>query len=60
MSKRELAAEVLTVTEVAEILRVNVQTAYRLVRRGAIPSVRVGGKIVVPRSRLAGLLSGAE
>jgi excisionase family DNA binding protein len=47
MSKRELAAEV---------LKMNVQTAYRLARKGAIPSVRIGGRIVVPRSKLAAML----
>lgn len=56
MNKEELQAEVLTVDEAAAILRRNPQTVYRLVRRGAIPSVRVGGRIVVPRSRLAAML----
>jgi excisionase family DNA binding protein len=60
MSKRELAAEVLSVPEVAAVLKMNVQTAYRLARKGAIPSVRIGGRIVVPRSKLAAMLKGEK
>jgi excisionase family DNA binding protein len=40
---------VLTVDEVAEILRIGRISAYQAVERGEIPSVRVGRRILVPR-----------
>jgi excisionase family DNA binding protein len=42
----------LTVTELAELLRVSRRTAYVLVRTGEVPSVRVGGSIRIPRAAL--------
>jgi len=42
----------LTVPEVAEKLRVNPQTAYRWVREGTLPAVRVGGTVRVPTRML--------
>jgi excisionase family DNA binding protein len=43
----------LTVTELAELLRVGRTTAYALVKTGEIPSVRVGGQLRIPRRTLA-------
>lgn len=53
------APDVLTVEQVAELLRISRGTAYEGVRTGEIPAVRVGRTIRVPRVRLAELL-GAE
>jgi len=39
----------LTVEEAARLLRLRRSHAYELVRRGVIPSVRLGGFIRVPR-----------
>ncbi len=41
---------VLTVPEVARLLRIGRNLAYELVARGDIPSRRLGRRIVVPRA----------
>jgi excisionase family DNA binding protein len=51
---------VLTVEEVAEILRIGRSTAYDAINRGEIPSVRVGRRLLVPRHALDKLLSGTK
>jgi excisionase family DNA binding protein len=43
--------KLLTVAEVSEELRVTQGTAYRWIREGSLPAVRVGGTVRVP-SRL--------
>ena len=48
----------LTVDEAAEALGVSRSTAYSLVQRGELPSVRLGRRIVVPARRLLALLDG--
>lgn len=47
---------VLTVAEAAEALGISRALAYELVRRGEIPAVRLGRRIVVPRDALERLL----
>lgn len=42
----------LTVDEVSEILGLSRGTAYEAVRRGQIPALRIGRRIVVPTARL--------
>lgn len=49
-------SEVLTVEEAATILRIGRSTAYEAVRRGEIPSIRIGGRIRIPRAALDRLL----
>lgn len=44
---------VLTVPEVARQLRVGRNTAYQLVNAGAIGSVRIGSRMLVPRESLS-------
>jgi len=51
---------VLTVSEVAKILRLSRNSAYQGVLRGEIPSIRVGKRILVPRRALEALLEGAK
>lgn len=46
----------LSVPEVATILHVSRQTAYRLIREGEIPSLKVGGSVRVRPEDLAVLL----
>lgn len=48
--------KVLTVTEAARLLRVGRSTAYVMVRRGDIPVVRLGRRLLVPRDALIKLL----
>lgn len=54
---------VLTVPEVARLLRIGRNLAYELVARGDIPSRRLGRRIVVPRVEFEeklGLLGSAK
>ena len=47
-----MLAEVMTVSEVAEYLRVNPQTVYRKAKAGELPAVRIGRAIRFRRSEL--------
>lgn len=47
-----------TVAEAAEALGVNRQFLYRQVRAGAVPSIRLGQRILVPRMELERVLAG--
>ena len=38
-----------TVPEVAEMLGISRSTAYECVRRGEIPSLKLAGRVVIPR-----------
>ena len=46
----------LSVVETASIMGVSKNVAYEAVRRGEIPSIRLGGRILVPRAALERLL----
>jgi excisionase family DNA binding protein len=46
------ARSVLTVSEVAEILRVHSTTIYRLVKRGELPGFKLGGNWRINRASL--------
>lgn len=48
--------EVLTASEVAEILRVCTKTVYKLIRQGEIPAVKVGRENRVSKSVLISYL----
>lgn len=50
---------VFCVTEAAEVLGISRALAYELVRRGELPSIRLGRRILVPRIALEQLLSDA-
>jgi excisionase family DNA binding protein len=50
----------LTVEEAARLLGIGRSTAYELVHTGDIPSLRLGRRIVVPRTRLAELLGSSK
>lgn len=47
-----MTEELLTVAEVAEMLRVSTMTVYRLIRTGELPAVRVGRNYRVRRAEL--------
>lgn len=47
----------LTVAEAAECLGISRNTAYEAVRRGTVPSIRVGRRILIPTQALESLLS---
>lgn len=48
---------VLTINEVAEMLRMHSTTVYRLVKRGEIPGIKIGGHWRVTRASLDSFLS---
>lgn len=48
----------LSVQQIATLLKVSRNTAYTLVRSGALRSIRVGRQIRVPRSALEDYLNG--
>jgi excisionase family DNA binding protein len=48
---------VYSVEHTAELLGISRAFAYEAVRRGEIPSIRIGRRILVPRAALARLLA---
>jgi excisionase family DNA binding protein len=52
--------DVLTVRDVAQRLEIGVAGAYKIVKDGTIPSIRIGRKYVVPRVRFEKWLAGTE
>jgi excisionase family DNA binding protein len=54
-----VAPKLLTVQEVATILRVTPNTVYRWVKRGRLPVVRLGYLVRVPASAIENLIPGA-
>jgi excisionase family DNA binding protein len=57
MSERRLT---LSVEEAAELLGISRGLAYELVRRGELPYIRLGRRIVVPTRALEALLDRAS
>jgi len=51
-AQMEKLTTVMTVREVAEVLRVHPATVYRLVRRGVLPGFKLGGNWRVNRESL--------
>ncbi len=50
--------DVLSVRDVAQRLEVGLQSAYKIIKDGTIPSIRIGRKYVVPRVRFERWLEG--
>jgi len=48
----------LTVVEASELLGVSRNSLYEAIRRGEVPHLRIGRRIVIPRRQLEGLLDG--
>lgn len=48
-----------TVTQAAVMLGISRTSAYERVRRGEIPTVRLGRRLLVPKARLLAMLEGA-
>ena len=51
---------VLTVSEVSKKLGLSRNSTYEGLRRGEIPYIRVGKRLLIPKAALDNLLSGAE
>ena len=49
-----------TVEEAAEILGIGRNSAYEAVRRGEIPAIKIGKRVLVPKAALDRMLSGAS
>lgn len=56
----EKSTLVVSVEEAAELLGISRGLAYELVRRGELPALRLGRRLVVPRRRLFALIDGDE
>lgn len=51
---------VLTPVETARLLRIGRGTVYEQIRTGAIPSIRMGRRILIPRAALMRMLETAR
>lgn len=58
-SGRRAEGRLLTVSEVAELLRINKSTVYRMAKQGRLPATRVGRQWRFRKSVLDGLLDPA-
>ena len=45
-----------SVEEAARLLGISRNSAYEAVRRGEIPTIRIGRRILIPRSRLEAMM----
>jgi excisionase family DNA binding protein len=52
MNTLDSYGDVLTVRELAAVLRIGKNAAYDLVRAGTVTSIRVGHKYLVPKNRI--------
>lgn len=50
----------MSVAAAAKILGISRTTAYECVRSGDLPSVRMGGRILIPTQRIERLLAASE
>ena len=57
---RKLGGGLLTVAEVADVLRVSTMTVYRLVKSGEIAAIRVGKSYRIAESELQKYLESGE
>jgi excisionase family DNA binding protein len=49
---------VITIAEVAALLRISRGSAYEAAKRGEIPTIRIGHRLLVPTDALERLLTG--
>ena len=50
------APQFMTVSEVADVMRVSKMTVYRLIHAGELPAIRVGKSFRVPQNAISVLL----
>lgn len=55
-----MQSDLLTPEEAATFLRVNRETIYRNLRRGALPGVKLGGQWRISRTKLESLLGASQ
>jgi excisionase family DNA binding protein len=56
--ERPIVRQTYSVEEVAKLLGIGRNSAYEAARRGDFPTIKVGGRIVVPKSALDRMLNG--
>ena len=56
MRTRKTSPTVLTVVEVAKILRIGKISVYQAIQRGEVPSIRIGRRILIPKFALEQML----
>ena len=54
--EQQSAPRFMTVTEVADIIRVSKMTVYRLIHSGEMPAIRVGKSFRVPEAAVAQMI----
>jgi excisionase family DNA binding protein len=54
----EVECKTLTIEETAKILGIGRNNAYEAAKRGEIPTIKIGGRILVPRAALERMLEG--
>lgn len=52
--------ETLTIAETAKLLGISLKSAYRAAEKGAIPTIRIGGRILVLKAILEHMLEGKQ
>ena len=60
MQGTDEALMTMTVSEAARVLGISRSSAYECVRRGELRAVRLGRRLVVPRSAITELLQGPQ
>ena len=60
MKRSDVLSMTLTVSEAAGILGISRSSAYECVRRGELRAIRLGRRLVVPRSAVLELLDGTR
>ena len=55
----DIECKTLTITEASKALGVSCNKAYEAARRGEIPTIKIGKRILVPRAALERMLQGA-
>lgn len=60
MTETAISRPTMTVDEVAQLLGISRGLAFQAVRRGELPAIRVGRRILIPVHRLYELLDGAN
>ncbi len=56
MPNKTTSPTVLTVVEVAKILRIGKISVYQAIQRGEVPSIRIGRRILIPKFALEQML----